>query len=64
MGKNLLFVRLKKINAYTHVQITHTHKKKLTLRKESKAPLDMLSTMIIMVLPGERQREQDSGVHE
>lgn len=30
---------------------------KLTLRKESKAPLDMLSTTIIMVLPGEMQGE-------
>ncbi len=44
----------------------HTYKlhKDLTLRKESKAPLDMLSTMIIMVLPGDRQREQDSGAYE
>lgn len=37
---------------------------KLTLRKESKAPLDMLSTMIIMVLPGEGQREQDIPPYE
>lgn len=28
----------------------------LTLRKESKEPLDMLSTTIIMVLPGEKRR--------
>lgn len=37
---------------------------KLTLRKESKAPLDMLSTMIIIVLPAEGQREQDVPPYE
>lgn len=31
----------------------------LTLRKESRAPLDMLSMMIIIVLPAETQKKRD-----
>lgn len=59
MGEQLkkqVYLNIYKNNADMHIQTTPT------LRKESKDPLDMLSSIIIMVLPGERQRHTKENI--